>query len=111
MLIEIVDRTMAGEKVYSLDPPNIQFGKIKKFDLALRDLDVLREMMDGLTNEEIAERLGISVNTVCSHVLHILNKTGFKNRLELAINAASLGIVVSNQPCSRFERNGIAERI
>ena len=56
-----------------------------------------------LPNEVIAERLNISVNTVRTHILHMLNKTGFKNRLELVSHAASLGIAVSSQHTTRTE--------
>ena len=68
-----------------------------RVSLTERDLEVLRELTLGYTNEVIAERLNISVNTVRAHIQNMLNKTGFKNRLALAVNAASLGIVVSDE--------------
>ena len=102
-LLEVMDRTMRGESMYPAAPVDISFGAAKKTDLTPRDLDVLRELVRGLTTEEIAERLGISVNTVRTHILHMLNKTGFKNRLELVSHAASLGIVVSSQHTTRTE--------
>ena len=37
------------------------------------------------------------MNTVRTHIQHLLNKTGFKNRLELVANAVSLNIVVSDE--------------
>ena len=104
-LTEIMDRTLAGEKVYPKKPVDISLGNIKRVALTRRDLDVLRELTLGYTNEEIAERLGISVNTVRTHIQNMLNKTGFKNRLELVVNAASLGIVVSDDT-----RNAGADR-
>ena len=72
-------------------------GNVKRVDLTSRDLDVLRELSHGCTNDEIAAKLGISVNTVRTHIQNILNKTGFKNRLALVVNVASLGIVVSDE--------------
>lgn len=102
-LLDVMDRTMRGESLYPRAPIDVGFGAAMKSDLTPRDLDVLREMVRGLTTEEIAERLGISVNTVRTHILHMLNKTGFKNRLELVSHAASLGIVVSNQQMTRME--------
>ena len=44
--------------------------------------------------EEIAARLCISVNTVRNHIQHMLEKTGYKNRIDLAVNAKALGVVV-----------------
>lgn len=102
-LLEVLIRTMAGESIYPVDPPNIEFGKGMKLDLTDRDLDVLREMMRGGTNEEIAARMGISANTVRTHIQNMLNKTGFKNRLSLVVHAASLGIVVNDQHRTRLE--------
>ena len=92
-LVEVMDRTLEGDKVYPKKPVDIEIGNIKRVALTERDLDVLRELTLGYTNDEIAERLHISVNTVRTHVQNMLNKTGFKNRLELVVNAASLGIV------------------
>ena len=92
-----MNRTVAGEKVYPKKPVDIELGSVMRVSLTERDLDVLRELTLGYTNEVIAERLNISVNTVREHIQSMLNKTGFKNRLALAVNAASLGIVVSDE--------------
>ena len=96
-LVEVMNRTVAGEKVYPKKPVDIELGSVMRVSLTERDLDVLRELTLGYTNEVIAERLNISVNTVRAHIQSMLNKTGFKNRLALAVNAASLGIVVSDE--------------
>ena len=93
-LIEIMDRTMAGESVYPDEPPQVTFGKISRSELSGRELEVLRELTGSLTNEEIAENLGISVNTVKRHLQNIMEKTGFSSRLDLAVNAKYLGLVV-----------------
>jgi DNA-binding CsgD family transcriptional regulator len=47
-----------------------------------REVDVLRLMADGASNEQIARRLVISVGTVKSHVKRILRKLGAANRAE-----------------------------
>lgn len=96
-LLEIMDRTMAGESVYPGDPPKPDFGLVTKAALTERELDVLRELTNSLSNSEIAEKLGISVRTVRQHIENMLNKTGFENRLDLAINAKALGLVVSDR--------------
>ena len=101
-LIEMMDRVMAGEMVYPSDPPDVSLGKAKRSDLTERELEVLRELTSSLTNEEIAERLDVSVFTVKRHIQNMLQKTGYKNRLDLAINARLLGIVV-NDPTRQAE--------
>ena len=93
-LIEIMDRTMNGESVYPGDAPRVPFGAVTRADLTDRELDVLRELTGSLTNEEIAERLEISPNTVKRHIQNIMEKTGFESRLDLAMNAKALGLVV-----------------
>ena len=95
-LIEMMDRVMADETVYPSDPPDVSLGKAKRSDLTERELEVLRELTSSLTNEEIAERLNVSVFTVKRHIQNMLQKTGYKNRLDLAINARLLGIVVND---------------
>ena len=93
-LIDIMDRTMKGESVYPAQPPRVSFGRVQRGDLTERELDVLRELTASLTNDEIAEKLHISANTVKRHLQNIMEKTGFSSRLELAMNARMLGLVV-----------------
>ena len=93
-LTEVMDRTMNGESVYPDSPPNPEFGSGRKADLTDREQEVLRELTRNYTNEEIAQHLHISVNTVRIHIQHMLEKTGYKNRIELAVNAKTLGVVV-----------------
>ena len=94
---EIMERTMAGESIYPDSSPKVPFGKITRADLTIRELEVLRELTASLSNEEIAEKLHISVNTVKRHLQNVMEKTGFTNRLDLAMNAKSLGLVISDQ--------------
>lgn len=93
-LTEVMDRTMNGESVYPGNPPNPEFGEVTKHDLSERELEVLRELTRNLTNEEIAENLGISPHTVKRHIENMLAKTGYKSRVDLAVNARLLGLVV-----------------
>ena len=93
-LMDIMDRTIDGESVYPLTPPRVSFGKIKRSDLTERELDVLRELTGSLTNDEIADKLHISANTVKRHLQNIMEKTGFTSRLDLAMHARLLGLVI-----------------
>ena len=93
-LTEVMDRTMNGESVYPDMVPNPDFGEVTKFDLSERELEVLRDLTLNLTNEEIAEDLHISPRTVKRHIENMLAKTGYKSRVDLAVNARVLGLVV-----------------
>jgi len=55
--------------------------------LSVRELDVLRLLADGCENAEIADKLGISPNTVKGHVRAILEKLGAENRTAAAVKA------------------------
>ena len=52
--------------------------------LSSRELEVLRYLATGLTDRQIAERLGISPRTVETHVGSVLHKLAVKNRAEAA---------------------------
>jgi two-component system, NarL family, nitrate/nitrite response regulator NarL len=62
--------------------------RTKAFGLTRRELEIVRLVVAGYTNKEIAERSSISENTVKSHLTHIFNKLGASNRVELALFAA-----------------------
>jgi DNA-binding NarL/FixJ family response regulator len=53
--------------------------------LSPAERDVLRKLLDGLRNQEIAAKLRLSDKTVKNHISHILRKTGTSSRLELTI--------------------------
>ena len=51
--------------------------------LSAREMEIIGLVADGLTNQEIAERLTISKRTVDNHVSNMFTKTGSKNRVAL----------------------------
>lgn len=57
--------------------------------LSVRELDVLRELENGASNQEIAQRLFLSENTVKHHIRSILEKLQVSNRREAGLIAAS----------------------
>jgi len=50
--------------------------------LSMREVEVLRLVAAGKSNQEIAEALFVSTNTVATHIKSIFNKTGVSNRTE-----------------------------
>ena len=61
--------------------------------LSERETDVLVQLLNGLSNKEIAEKLYISIHTVISHRKNIVEKTGIKSLPGLTIYAISKKII------------------
>jgi two-component system nitrate/nitrite response regulator NarL len=57
------------------------------FGLTPRELQIIATVAAGYTNNEMAEKLSISVKTVKHHLTNIFDKVGVQNRLELALFA------------------------
>ena len=93
-ILDVLDRTMAGESVYPANAPEARLGKATRACFTEREMDVLRELASGKTNSEIAQHLWISENTVKSHVRALMQKTGFGNRTELAVHARVTGLAL-----------------
>jgi DNA-binding NarL/FixJ family response regulator len=62
-------------------------------DLTPRELDVLRRLAQGEANKEIAAALGISEETVKTHVGHVLSKLGVESRGQALVQALKRGLV------------------
>ena len=94
-ILEVMDSTMAGESVYPDSAPLVRLGLASSAEFTERELEVLRVMTTGVSNAAIAQKLGITENTVKNHIRHMMEKTGCKSRTELAIEARVNGIVVN----------------
>jgi len=68
-----------GSSAVSQNPAN------KKWRLTPREEQIVAEVVAGKTNNEVAESLGVSAQTVKHHLTSIFDKIGVYNRLELAL--------------------------
>lgn len=68
-------------------------GRMGGSELTGRELEVLAEIVRGLSNKEIAAALKISEATVKSHINNILSKLGVTDRTQAATTALQRGIV------------------
>lgn len=61
--------------------------------LTPRELEVLRALGDGMSSPEVSEELGITRNTLRTHVHNIMGKLGARSKLEAVLTAIRLGLV------------------
>ncbi|MCX7788038.1 MAG: LuxR C-terminal-related transcriptional regulator [Spirochaetes bacterium] len=74
---ELLGVLLIGQEIKGLK----QF--MSRFHLTWREWEIIQQVLSGATNRSIAEHLQIKERTVKSHVTHIYNKLGIRNRVEL----------------------------
>lgn len=92
--IALLDKTMAGEHIYPDVTPTLTVGNARSVEFTDRELDVLRLLVAGERDADIAEQLGITLPTVKKHITNMKDKTGLRNRTELAVRARDAGLVI-----------------
>ncbi len=74
-------------------PPEPNAAAIAEIGISARELEVLAQLANGAPNKVIARQLGISPNTVKTHVARLFEKLGAANRTEAIARARALRIV------------------
>jgi two-component system vancomycin resistance associated response regulator VraR len=80
-ILEVMDRVMAGETVYPSKQIEVPIGNALSTELTDREIDVLKELVTGASNKEIAQKLCMGESTVKLHITNMLQKSGFRSRL------------------------------
>lgn len=93
-LLDVMDRTMNGEHIYPDNPPLVQIGNMTSVEISDRELEVLRLMAKGNTDQVIAEKLYVSVSAVRYHITQLLQKTGYENRVRLIADLINKDFIV-----------------
>ena len=65
----------------------------RRFNLTPRELDVVKAVVEGHSNKDIARRLGVTEPTIKHHLTSIYDKVGVSTRLELALFAMHHDVV------------------
>jgi DNA-binding NarL/FixJ family response regulator len=73
--------------------------------LSKRELEVVRCVAEGLSNREIAQRLGLTEHTVKNYLFRIFDKLGVSKRVEVVLYAYSLGSVAEVTESSSDAKN------
>jgi DNA-binding NarL/FixJ family response regulator len=82
-------------RILSLSPIGRRASRQPRAQLSLRELHVLNHVAGGLSNKQVARRLGISEKTVRNHLSRVFNKLGATNRTEAVMNAMRAGLPVT----------------
>jgi two-component system, NarL family, nitrate/nitrite response regulator NarL len=94
-----ISRTMMArilEEFAQSTPPTGPSSPSPLVGLTSREIEVLQELANGVTNQEIAARLYISENTVKNHIHNILEKLNLHNRREAIEFARKYGLTTPN---------------
>jgi DNA-binding CsgD family transcriptional regulator len=73
--------------------------------LSKRELDVVRSLAEGLTNREIAERLGLSQHTIKNYLFRVFDKLGVSSRLELLFMTLAQPVVPQHAGPASLEKS------
>lgn len=93
-LISVMDRTMAGECVFPDKTLEVKLGLTTSYELTQSELDVLRALMQSTSDEDAANMLGCTKANIRWHLGKILDKTGYRTRMELLIAVAQKNLII-----------------
>ena len=86
-LVSAIRGAMAGQSKLSSEATQVLIQEMRNpsardYDLTAREKEILKLMVDGLPNSEIANHLGVSASTAKFHVSNVLSKLGVASRTE-----------------------------
>jgi two-component system, NarL family, response regulator LiaR len=93
---KIVLQTKVVEKeIFITKPENFELNlkEVERLGLSKRELEVLDLMSEGLSNQEIAERLFVSLNTIKTHCSNLFVKLDVKRRTQAVEKAKKTGLI------------------
>ncbi|MBS1732619.1 MAG: response regulator transcription factor [Bacteroidetes bacterium] len=89
-----IERIVVEKEVFINSGPSVVNEKeITKIGLSNREIEVLRFMAKGLSNQEIASQLYVSLNTVKTHASNIFMKLDVNKRVQAIEKARELGLL------------------
>ena len=85
---------MAGEHIFPDKTPEVKLGLTTSYGLTQSELDVLRALMQSTSDEDAAKILNCTKANIRWHLGKILDKTGYRTRMELLIAVASKNLII-----------------
>ena len=104
-LITVMDRTMAGERIFPDKTPEVKLGLTTSYELTRFEFDVLRALMQSTSDEDASNMLGCTKANIRWHVSKILEKTGYRTRTELLIAIAQKNLIIVTPDKALDEEN------
>lgn len=102
-IVQAIYKAVQGETIIEPKVANKMINRFRQSgrkphdDLTERELDVLKCLGEGMTNQEISEELFIGIKTVKTHVSNILSKLNVSDRTQAAVYANRNGILKSKR--------------
>ncbi len=78
----------------NVSPAELNHAAIKELGLSAREMDVLEWMAKGLSNQEIADKLFVSLSTIKTHSSNLFVKLDVKRRTQAVQKAKELNLVL-----------------
>lgn len=91
--MNVLRLTAQGKSIFPDTPPEVYVGTAKSTEFTKTERIVLHHLVRGLSYGRIAEEMGIEVTTVKYHVTNMLQKTNFKNKLQLALAVSEVKFI------------------
>ncbi len=93
-LLCVMNQTMAGRHIFPDKTPEVKLGLTTSYDLTQSELDVLRALMQSTNDEDAARLIGCTKANIRWHLGKILEKTGYRTRMELLIAVAQKNLII-----------------
>src|SRR5436305_10051936 len=98
-----VEALASSPVIRAVDPQGLSL-------LSKRELEVVRRLAEGLSNREIAERLGLSQHTIKNYLFRVFDKLGVSSRLELLFMTLNHGVYFAPATVEKSNGNGSISR-
>lgn len=93
VIVRAVRAVASGERFLEPELMHRLSARTATNSLSQREMDVLRLVANGLVNKQIGAELGLSENTVKTHISRIMGKLEVHDRTSLAMRAVALGLL------------------
>lgn len=93
VIVRAIRAVAAGQRFLEPELARRLAARVSSNTLSQREIEVLRLVAEGMVNKQIGTELGLSENTVKTHIARIMGKLNVHDRTSLAMKAVSLGLL------------------